>query len=181
MKFVGEGFDGVMQQVADVAGGQTGLRADFFVGKVVVKFEPDEFAAAVIEGFDAEAYQADAFEAGDLFVGKRLGIGGFVGGGFVVFAGFQGNDFGEVAAMVEGEVVDGAVKPFAGLADVVKLCMQSHESFLDDVLGSANFADKTDGVGQEGRFESFEELFDRIPSRLGAGFVWSHHGHARLS
>ena len=42
--------------------------------------------------------------------------------------------------LVQREVVDGPVEPAARLADFVKLCVQSHECFLDDVLGDAKFA-----------------------------------------
>ncbi len=40
-----------------------------------------------------------------------------------------------VASLVEGEVMDGAIEPAAGLTDVVKLGVQTHERFLDEVFG----------------------------------------------
>ena len=78
-QFVGDGFQGVVQQVADVADVQAGAGADFLVGQLLVELEPDQFAAAVVEGFQAEAHQADAFPAGDLLVRQRLGVGGVIG------------------------------------------------------------------------------------------------------
>ena len=78
-QLVGDGLEGVVQQVADVADAKAGAGADFLVGQVLIELEPDQLAAAVVEGLQAEADQADAFPAGDLLVGQRLGIGGIVG------------------------------------------------------------------------------------------------------
>jgi hypothetical protein len=64
------------RDVADVADGQSGARADVLVGKFVVEFQPDQFAAAVVERLQAQPHLADAFHADDLFVGQRRGIGG---------------------------------------------------------------------------------------------------------
>ncbi len=65
-----------MQDVADVADTQAGAGAHFFVGEAIVELEPDQLAAAFVEGFETEPDQADAFPAGDLFVGQRLRVGG---------------------------------------------------------------------------------------------------------
>ena len=78
-------------------------------------------------------------------------------------------------AMVQGQVMHSAIEPSPWLADLVKLCMQLHERFLDDVLGSVGITGQAQGVAQEGRFQGCEELFDRFrPGRLRAGFVWWH-------
>ena len=60
-----------MQQVADVAGLQSGAHADFGVGKVFVKFQPDNFAAAFVQRGEAQAHKANALHANDLRVGER--------------------------------------------------------------------------------------------------------------
>lgn len=60
-----------MQQIAHVAGLEPGAFADLLIGKIFVELEPNQFAAARVEGLKAEAYQADAFEAGDLFIRER--------------------------------------------------------------------------------------------------------------
>src|SRR5437868_6742030 len=73
-----------------------------------------------------------------------------------------------------------AIEPAPWLADFVKLCVQSHECFLDQVLRDAKLADEPERVAQERRFQSCEELLDRFPcGRLSAGLVWLHYGHAR--
>ena len=69
-----------MQQVADVADVEAGARADFLVGQLLVELEPDQLPAAVVEGFQAEPHQADAFPAGDLLIRQRLRVGGVIGG-----------------------------------------------------------------------------------------------------
>ena len=63
--------------------GQSGARADVLVGEVFVEFQPDQFAAARVQGFQAQAHLADAFKADDLLIGQRRGIGGVGGGGIV--------------------------------------------------------------------------------------------------
>ncbi len=73
----------------------------------------------------------------------------------------------------------GSIQPFSWLSHLVKLRMKSHEGFLDNVFGGAALIRQTQSVIQEGRFQSLEELFDRFrPGRLGAGLVWSYHGHS---
>src|SRR5260370_39008859 len=75
----------------------------------------------------------------------------------------------------------GAIEPSLWLADVVKLCVQSHECFLDDILGGIELADQSESVSQERRFEGGKELLNRFASgRLGTGLVWLHHGHAGI-
>ena len=60
----------------------------------------------------------------------------------------------------------------AGLADLVKLGMQPHKGFLDDVLGDAAFAGQAQGIAQEGRFQDLEENLYRLqPCRRRAGLV----------
>ena len=78
-QFVGDGAQSVVQEVADVAGGQAGAGADFLVRETFIKLEAEQFAAALVEGFDAEPDQADAFPAGNLLIGQRLRVG--LGGG----------------------------------------------------------------------------------------------------
>src|SRR5947207_2478895 len=77
----------------------------------------------------AEPNQANAFEAGDLFVRQRLGIGWI--GDNVILAGVQreGDDFGGTPVLVEREVVHGAIEPAPRLAHVIELCMKSHKCF----------------------------------------------------
>src|SRR5436190_2060483 len=55
-----------MEEVTDVADGQAGAGADFFVGKAVMEFEADQFAAAVVERLNAQTHQADPLHSGDL-------------------------------------------------------------------------------------------------------------------
>ena len=87
-----------MEQVADVADGQTGFLTDGLVGQVIVELELDEFTAAGIEAFQADADEADAFQADDLFIRERGGVGGLVGGGAIVVAiGMEGNEPGGAA------------------------------------------------------------------------------------
>ena len=77
--------------------------------------------------------------------------------------------------MVQGQVMHGAIEPSPRLAHLVKLRMQSHERFLDDVLGDAGIAGQAQGVAQEGRFQGRKQLFDRFPpGRFRAGLVWWH-------
>ena len=83
--------------------------------------------------------------------------------------------------MVQREVMHGAIEPSLGLANLVKLCVQSHECFLDDVLGDTELADQSESVSQERRFEGGKKLLNRFASgRLGAGLVWLHHCHAGI-
>ena len=46
-----------------MAGLQAGALADFLVGEVFIELEPDQFAAALVQGFQAQPHQADAFHA----------------------------------------------------------------------------------------------------------------------
>ena len=62
-------FQGMVQEVADVADVEAGAGADFLVGQVFIELEADQLAAAVIKALQAQAHQADAFPAGDLLVG----------------------------------------------------------------------------------------------------------------
>src|SRR5438477_2952752 len=73
---IGEVFDRVVEQVTDVSDGEAGAGADFLVGKVLVEFQADQFAAAIVEGLQAEPDQADSFPACDLFVRQRLRVSG---------------------------------------------------------------------------------------------------------
>src|ERR1035438_7748615 len=79
-QLIGDGFQGVVQQVADVADVEAGARADFLVGQLFVELEANQFPAAVVEGFQAEPHQADAFPAGDLLIRQRLRVGSVIGG-----------------------------------------------------------------------------------------------------
>src|SRR6266487_3983520 len=65
-EFGGDGFQGVMEEVTDVTAFQPGALGDLLVGKVFLELEAHDFAAAWVEGFEAQAHQADAFPAGDL-------------------------------------------------------------------------------------------------------------------
>jgi hypothetical protein len=58
--------------------------------------------------------------------------------------------------------------------------MQSHKSFLNDVLGDLALPREPQRVGEQGRFESWKELFYRFaPGRLDAGLIGSHYCHDR--
>src|SRR5438874_6902225 len=77
-QLLGNFFQRVMEDVADISGTQSRARANLLVGQAFVELEPDQFAAAIVQALDAQAYQADAFEPDDLFVGQRVWVGGFV-------------------------------------------------------------------------------------------------------
>ena len=72
------------------------------------------------------------------------------------------NDLAGLAAMVEGEVVHGAVEPASRLAHFGKLGMQFHERFLDQVLGHLARSRQSQGIMEERRFQSREELLNRF-------------------
>ena len=59
-----------MQNETDVAGRQSRARGNFFVGKFIVKFQPHELAAAFVQRAEADADEADAFDAEHLGVGR---------------------------------------------------------------------------------------------------------------
>jgi hypothetical protein len=65
-----------MEQIAHVPDGESGAGADLLIGKVVVELQLQEFAASLVEALEGKPDQADAFEADDLLVGKRLRVGG---------------------------------------------------------------------------------------------------------
>jgi len=46
--------------------------ADFLVGKVFIEAKPNDLAAPLIERFQDQPHQPDAFPARDLFVRHRL-------------------------------------------------------------------------------------------------------------
>ena len=165
-----------MQQVADVADVEAGARADFLVGQLFVELEANQFPAAVVEGFQAEPHQADAFPAGDLLIRQRLRVGSVIGGRRPRVAGRdQGHDLAGLPPVVQRQVVHGAIEPSPRLAHLAKLCMQSHERFLDYVLGGAGIAGQAQRIAQEGRFQGCKQLLDRFPSRrFRAGLVWWH-------
>ena len=52
-QFLGHVFERVMQQVTDVPDLQSGARADFLVGQIFGELQPDNFAAAIVERFEA--------------------------------------------------------------------------------------------------------------------------------
>ena len=82
--------------------------------------------------------------------------------------------------MVQGQVMHRAVEPMPWLADLIEPGVQLHEGFLDHVLGETEFSDQPEGIVQQGRFQSREQLLDRLASgRFRAGLVWLHQGHAR--
>ena len=174
-----------MQQIADVTGLESGAFADLLVGKVFVELESDQFAAARVKSFKAQAHEADAFEPGDLFVGQGRFIGGVDGIGRTGLIGRicisrdERNYLRGVAPMIERQVVHGAVEPAAGLADFGKLTVQFHERILDQVLGHVADADEAQGVIEQGRLEGSKELLNRF-GRLRARFVWLAHRHALL-
>ena len=143
-----------MKKVADIAGGQAGAGADFLVGEVFGEFEADEFAAAGVEGLKGQADQANAFHADELLVGQGHGVGRIGGGGA---GGVEGEDFAGLAALVEGEVVDGAVEPPSRVADLVELCLQTHKRFLNKVFRRTKRAGQAQGITQQGRFQSREQ------------------------
>ena len=89
--------------------------------------------------------------------------------------GFEGDDAGGLAEVVDGEVVGGAVEPAAGFSDVGELGVQPHEGFLDGVLGRFAVAEEALRVGEQGRFERGEEFLDRLG--CCAGFLGAGHGH----
>src|SRR5581483_7383506 len=101
----------MVQKVADMADFEAGAFGDLLVGQVFVKFKADEFAAAFVQSVEAQADEADAFPAGNGFIGERLGVGRFGGGGGrgVIGSGGGGerDDFVGAAADVDGEVVHG--------------------------------------------------------------------------
>ena len=140
-QLLGDRFDGVVQEVADVTDRQAGTRADLFVGKILVKFEAHQFATAFIERFEAEAHQADTFPTSDLLVGQGLGVlyfmgraSGFIGGDI------QGNDFGRRAPLVQRQIMNRPVKPLLRLFHRFKLGVKFHERFLHDILRQPEIA-----------------------------------------
>ena len=102
-----------MQQVTDVAHAQTGAFADFFVGKALLEFEADKLPVARVQHIQAEAGLADGFHPLQAFIRQRLGVAKLGG---ISFSGQQRDDLSASAQMIQGQVVDGAVKPRLGLA-----------------------------------------------------------------
>jgi hypothetical protein len=160
-----------------MAGGQPGALGNLFVGKVFVELQPDYFTASFVEGAQAQAHQPDALPTDNLFVGQRFGVGGVVALPVCRFG--QRDDFAGLAAVIEGQVMNGAIQPASGFADFGKLGMQFHESFLDDILRGDPLAQQPKGVAQERRFESEEQLLHRFESRrFRAGGVRTGHSHS---
>jgi hypothetical protein len=58
--------------------------------------------------------------------------------------------------------------------------MQLHECFLDGVLGERAVAQQTQGITQERRFESLEQLFNRLESRRVRTHCFDWHWINRL-
>jgi len=163
-----------------MTGLEAGALADLFIGKVFVKFQMDEFAAAFVESRETEPDKADAFDAGDLFIGERLRIGsvGSGGVGFVAL-GLERDDFGGIAPVIERQIMHGAIEPPSRLAYLAELSVQLHKRFLDQVLGNFAVARETQGVAQQWRFQGGKQLLNRF-GRLRARFLWSAHSHALL-
>lgn len=158
-----------------MAGLEAGARADLLVGEVIVEFEADELAAAGVESFKGQAHQADALHADQLLVGEGCGIGGIAGGGPALRGGgVHGNGFAGLTALVEGEVVDGAVKPAARFAHGLKVGLQVHKGFLNEVLRGAQLAGQAQGITEEGRFEGRKEFLNRFASGRCSSLVWLH-------
>jgi hypothetical protein len=166
----------VVQQVADVADREARARAHLLVGKSIVEFQPHEFATAFVERAEAQAHEADMFEARDVFVGERLRIGR------VVFrarrfagSGVQRNHFAVTTMLVEREIVNGAKQPAARVAHGFEIRVTPHECFLN-VLRHSRLFQKAQGVREQRRFEGEEHFFDRV--ELGsARFAWLRSVH----
>jgi len=144
-----------MQEITDMTGAQAGALRDFLVGKVFLELQSDDFAAARVEGGEAEMDQADAFEADDVGIGQGIGIGrGGLGRVRVIGRGggkgFERDGSGGLAELIDGEVVDGAIEPASGFEDGSELGVKAHEGFLGDVLGGFAMAGETLGVGEQG-------------------------------
>ncbi len=166
-----------MEDVSDVADGEAGFFGDLFVGEVFFEFHFHESAGAFVESSETEADEADAFEAEDLFIGKRVGIRSW--NFFALGELGHGDDFFGGAAMIEREVVHGAEEPAARLANFVKLCVQFHERFLDDIFGGFALAHEANGIAEQRRLEGCEKLFDGLWSRHFSFFGhWAGQRHA---
>ena len=64
----------VMQKITDVTDLQSHARADFLIGQILGELEPDQFAAAFVEGFQSSSRTIPAPSSrADDFVGQRLG------------------------------------------------------------------------------------------------------------
>lgn len=126
--------------------GQACSGADLLVAEVFIEFELHEFLAALVEGLEREPDQPDAFPANDLLVRQGLGIAGFdlIG----VLAAGEGDDLARGAPVIQRQVVHGPVKPVPGLADLIEIGVQSHECFLDEILGGTAFAGQAQGITQ---------------------------------
>ena len=119
-----------------MANRKAGASADFFIGQTFGELEPDEFAGSLVKRFQTEAHQTNALPMRDLLVRQRLRVHEVRGRvrAFICVS-FERDNFARFAAVIEREVMRGAVKPAPWVLNLLKMCVQSHESFLDDVLG----------------------------------------------
>src|SRR5882724_11400136 len=172
----------MMQQVTHIPRAEPGASADLFVRQIFIKLQPDHFPAAIVQCLKTETHQTNPFQTDDLFVRHGLRVGRFGSRGSTLFGWqLEGDYFAGIANVVQREIMHRSIEPSLWLTNVVKLCVQSHECFLDDVLGDTELADQAESVCQERRFEGGKELLNRFASgRLGAGLVWLHHGHAGI-
>ena len=131
-----------MEFVTDVADAEAGALADLVVFEVFVVFQRDELAVVGIEFGNEELEGADGFEAAE----RLFGIGRVA---LEIVAGVDGGFAFMVAEVVEGEVVDGAEKPGARVADVFPVGVEFEKCLLDEVFGGFPLTDQAVGVSEQ--------------------------------
>ena len=83
--------------------------------------------------------------------------------------------------MIQREIMHRAIQPVLRLADLFKLRVQFHESFLHDVLRHAQFTRQPQGIIQQRRFERCKQLLNRLGYRWrGADLISLHYSHASI-
>src|SRR2546425_5674070 len=96
--------------------------ANLLIRKVFIKLQPHNVATSLIQRCEAQADQAGALPANNLLVGEWLRVGGVCRAVCPAFRlPFQRHNLPRLAAMIDCQVMDGAIEPTSWFPYRVKL------------------------------------------------------------
>jgi len=179
-QFSGNGLEGVVQQVTDVAGLQTGALADFLVRQILVNFKRINSwlrPSSVSRLKRTRPMPSSRAICSSAMAADRWYRGGSVG---FVWLRLESDDLRGITPMVERQIMHSAIEPPAWLTHFGKMGVQFHERFLDQVLRHLAVANQAQRITQQRRFEGSKQLLNRF-GRLRARFVWLARSHALLN